>query len=519
MRCTRVLVAALACLAITAAAQTATQTPGRTVTQTPGELKAGRALASAVKQGPLSAHAFLAKMPKGSDLHVHLSGAVYAETFIKDAVEDHLCIDPKAKAFAKNLTGTCADSLVPAETVLKDQTLYDNLVNAFSMRSFVPYAGYSGHDQFFATFSRFSGLDRKHVGEWVDEVVSRAASQNEQYLEIMHTPDFSASAALGYKLGWSDDLESLRQQLLDGAIRDNVKRDIAEIDSIEARRNEIEHCGTPSATPACGMTVRFIFQVLRAFPPQQVYAQTLLGFELASADPRVVGVNFVQPEDSYMSMSEYDRQMKFLRFLKTKYPKVHLSLHAGELAPGIVPPNGLKFHIREAVEVAGAERIGHGVDVMYETDPNGLLKEMAAKHVMVEINLTSNDGILGITGNRHPLANYRAAKVPVSLSTDDEGVSRSDLTTEYTRAAMEQSLTYIDLKNMARTGIEHIFLPGDDLWSVPDAWGKPVAACAAQPLGADKPTARCAEFLKSSEKATQQWELERRFRAFEAGVQ
>ncbi|MGO4214212.1 hypothetical protein AB4043_25755 [Terriglobus sp. YAF25] len=99
MRCTRVL-AALACLAITAAAQT------------PSELKAGRALASAVKQGPLSAHAFLAKMPKGSDLHVHLSGAVYAETFIKDAVEDHICIDPKAKAFAKNPTGTCADGLV-----------------------------------------------------------------------------------------------------------------------------------------------------------------------------------------------------------------------------------------------------------------------------------------------------------------------------------------------------------------------------------------------------------------------
>jgi adenosine deaminase len=267
------------------------------------------------------------------------------------------------------------------------------------------------------------------------------------------------------------------------------------------------------------MTVRFIFQVLRAFPPQQVYAQTVLGFELASADPRVVGINFVQPEDSYMSMSEYDRQMKFLQFLKTKYPKVHLSLHAGELAPGIVPPDGLKFHIREAVEVAGAERIGHGVDVMYETDPHALLKEMAAKHVMVEINLTSNDGILGITGNHHPLANYRAAKVPVSLSTDDEGVSRSDLTTEYTRAATEQNLTYMDLKNMARTGIEHTFLPGDDLWSAPDAWSKPVAVCAAQPLGADKPTARCAEFLKSSEKATQQWELERRFRTFEAGVQ
>lgn len=505
MRLVRVL-AAVACLSVVAGAQT------------PGELKAGRALAAAVKKGPLEAHAFLAKMPKGTDLHVHLSGAVYAETFIKDAVEDNLCIDTAARAFAKNPSGKCADGQVPATSVLKNQKLYDELVNSFSMRSFVPYAGWSGHDQFFSTFGKFGGTDKKHVGEWVEEVTSRAASQNEQYMEIMHTPDFGPSVALGYKLGWKDDLESLRTALLDGAVKANVKANIAEMDAIEARRKETGHCGTAQATPACTMTVRYIFQVLRAFPPQQVFAQALLGFELASVDPRVVGINFVQPEDTYMSMSEYDRQMKFLQFLKTKYPKVHLSLHAGELAPGMVPPEGLKFHIREAVEVAGAERIGHGVDVMYETDPDALLKEMAAKHVMVEINITSNDGILGITGKRHPLMSYRAAKVPVSLSTDDEGVSRIDLTNEYTRAAMEFGLSYSDLKNMARTGMEHSFLPGEDLWAKPDVWGVPRAECAGQALGAEKPTAKCDAFLKSSEKAAQQWELERRFRAFEGGL-
>ncbi|WP_263410817.1 adenosine deaminase family protein [Terriglobus tenax] len=498
---------AVVCLAMTAAAQT------------PGELKAARVLAADVKQGPLAAHAFLAKMPKGSDLHVHLSGAVYAETFLKNGAEDGLCINTTAKAFAKKQGSECAKGDVPAESVFKNQALYDAMINSFSMRSFVPSSGWSGHDQFFATFGKFGGLDKKHAGEWVDEVASRAAGQNEQYLEIMHTPDFGPSASLGYKLGWSDDLEALREKLLTGAVRENVKSAIAEIDAVEATRKSVAHCGTPQAAPACTMTVRYIFQVLRAFPPQQVFAQTLLGFELASVDPRVVGINYVQPEDTYMSMSEYDRQMKFLQFLKTKYPKVHLSLHAGELAPGMVAPEGLKFHIREAVEVAGAERIGHGVDVMYETDADTLLKEMAEKHVMVEINLTSNDGILGITGKNHPLANYRAAKVPVSLSTDDEGVSRGNLTQEYTRAAMEQGLTYLELKNMARTGMEHNFLPGEDLWTQPDAWGKPRAVCAGQALGGDRPTAKCTEFLKGSEKAAQQWELERRFRVFEAGVQ
>ncbi len=46
---------------------------------------------------------------------------------------------------------------------------------------------------------------------------------------------------------------------------------------------------------------------------------------------------------------------------------------------GLVPPEGLRFHIRQAVELGYAQRIGHGVDVMYEDDAPALLKEMAAK--------------------------------------------------------------------------------------------------------------------------------------------
>src|SRR5439155_12041144 len=146
------------------------------------------------------------------------------------------------------------------------------------------------------------------------------------------------------------------------------------------------------------------------------------------------------------------------------YPKVHISLHAGEIAPGLVTPDGLRFHIREAVELGHAERIGHGVDVMYETDAAGLLKEMAARHIMTEINLTSNDVILGVTKEWHPLPSLRAAHVPVALSTDDEGVSRIDITHEYTRAALDFSLSYLDLKAMVRTSLDHSFLPGASLW-------------------------------------------------------
>jgi len=506
-----------------------------------GEPRASAAFEAARRAGPLALHAFLEKMPKGADLHMHLSGAIYAETFLADAAQDQLCVDPVQHAFVKPpAPASCPAGSVPVASVFKDQKLYDALVDAFSMRSFVPSSGISGHDQFFATFDRFGHLDKSHNGEWLDEVATRAAAQNEQYLEVMMTPPFSHAATLGSQIGWpvptnpvsgSDtsvppaatgatptELASLRDKLLAAGLRDEVAVDRAELDGALADRNKIEHCGEPAAAPACSVQIRIIYQVLRAFPPQQVFAQTLLAFEVASTDPNVVGLNFVQPEDAYMAMSEYHRQMLMLDYLHGIYPQVHISLHAGEVAPGMVPPPGLRFHIREAVDLGHAERIGHGVDVMQETDSKLLLKELADRHIMVEINLTSNDVILGITAPNHPFPTYRAAHVPVALSTDDEGVSRIDLTREYTRAALDYKLSYADLKQMARTGIAHTFLPGPSLWQKPDDFTQPVAACANQPLGAETPKPACLSYLKDSPHAAQQWELEHRFRVFESNL-
>ena len=173
-------------------------------------------------------------------------------------------------------------------------------------------------------------------------------------------------------------------------------------------------------------------------------------------------------------------QMRMVGFLHGLYPQAHITLHAGEIAPGLVPPEGLCCHIRLAVADAHAERIGHGVDVLYEDRPYDLLKEMAAKHVMVEINLTSNDVILGISGKEDPLPIYRRYGVPVALSTDDEGVSRIDLTHEYVRAVETYDLRYADLKQMVRTSLEHSFLPGPSLWREPDSFTRSVSACAAE---------------------------------------
>jgi adenosine deaminase len=479
------------------------------------ERRAARAYETA-RANPLDLEAFLAQMPKGADLHYHLSGGIYAETFIRDAVEDGLCVDLASHAFVAPQP-VCGAGQAAAERAFHDQNLYDALINAFSMRSFVPSPGVSGHDHFFDTFGKFGGISRRHAGEWLDEVASRAAAQNEQYMELMETPGFGHTIQIAKQIGWMDDLGQLRDQLLARGLRDDVAVARDGRDEAEASRRAREHCGTREEMPGCKVEIRYLYQVLRGFPKEQVFAQTLLGFEVASADPRFVGINYVMPEDGTISMADYALHMKIVGFLHGLYPKVHISLHAGELAPGLVPPEGLCCHIRLAVEEAHAERIGHGVDVMHEDRPYELLKEMAEKHVMVEINLTSNDGILGVAGKDHPLLIYRKFHVPVALSTDDEGVSRIDMTHEYARAAGTYALSYADLKQMVRTGLEHNFLPGASLWRAPDTFTRANASCAADILGGSKPPAACAAFLKSSEKAQQQWELEHRFREFEAG--
>ncbi len=385
------------------------------------------------------------------------------------------------------------------------------------MRSFVPSAGNSGHDHFFDTFDHFSGTSHAHFGEWLDEVASRAAlpkrtisriDGNSRLFAYRRHCESSSDGILTWR--------SCATDLLAKGLRDDVTVASEAMHQALDRRNELEKCGTPNAAPACQVEIRFLYQVLRNFPPERVFAQTVLAFEVVSAFPEVVGLNFVMLEDGYLSMKDYRLQMQMLDFLHSVYPKVHIALHAGELAPGLVPPDGLTFHIRSAVEQGHAERIGHGVDLIYEERPYDLLKQMATNHVLVEINLTSNDVILGIKGAEHPLPLYRKYGVPVTLSTDDEGVSRIDLTHEYVRAAMTYPLTYADLKTMVRASLEHSFLPGKSLWNQRDEFTRAVQPCAGQALGSFSATGACSSFLQANEKAKQQWELEHRFRVFEA---
>jgi adenosine deaminase len=367
--------------------------------------------------------AFLREMPKGGDLHIHLAGAIYAESWIDFAAQDNLCVDRTASTLlAPPCDPSCAKytNKPSVSCAFQDHVLYNQLIDAWSMRNWNRGED-SGHDHFFATFDKFHLAGINSGGTQLAEVVSRAARDQLQYVGLMHTADGRRSAELAAKLGWDDDFGRMRDKLLAEGLKEVLTATREELDRDEARQRQILHCQTPEADPGCHVTLRYLYQVLRGMPREMVFAQILLGFELAQADPRFLGLNLVMPEDWYVPMQDFRLHMKMLDYLHGVYPKVHISLHAGELAMGLVPPEGLSFHIRESVERGHAERIGHGTSVMNERDALGLLKEMAERKVLVEICLTSSDLILGIEGANHPFPAYLRHGVPVALATDDEG--------------------------------------------------------------------------------------------------
>ena len=471
-----------------------------------------------IRNNPNLLLAFLREMPKGGDLHNHLTGSTYAESYIQWASEEGDCIDPESLYFS---AAPCKAPAVPASKAFGDPGLYGSIIDAISMRNW-QLSGQSGHDHFFDTFGRFAILTYHTTGKALAETAARAASQHEVYQELLFTPTGKDLETLADSLGWDDDVARLQQKLIAAGVLKIVEAASQEMNMAEASRDQILHCGTPLAEPGCKIVQRYIAQVSRGKPKQVVFAQMVAAFLLAGGDPRLltpnphlVGLNLVMPEDWYVPMHDFPLQMRMLDYFHKQYPQVHITLHAGELVQGLVPPEGLQFHIRDSVEVGHAERIGHGVDVMNETRPSQLLQEMADRGVMVEICLTSNDVILGVHGPQHPLSEYIRAGVPVALASDDEGVARSDMTHEYLRGAGDQNLSYLQLKKMARTSLEHAFVGGASLWRD----GKAIVVvkeCAGEKAGAAQASTACQKFLEGSEKARLQWRLEGEFREFEA---
>ncbi|WP_067734810.1 adenosine deaminase family protein [Novosphingobium naphthalenivorans] len=455
---------------------------------------------------------FLQAMPKGGDLHNHLGGSVYAEDFLGVAAQKGMCADAD---ITRIVPGPCGDDLQIAKMAAERPFVYARLVDALSTRGYQRGVGadeVSGHTQFFRSFDRFGAASAGENGRWLALARQSAERNGVSYLELMLDPPGLAAFMRGAGSGPVDEAGIAALYAKDSAeLAPLLEGFVREVDGIESEANTQLSCGKAQADPACGVAVHYLTYALRGFPPKVVFRTLLASFALAHRDPRFVGVNIVMPEDDPVALRDYALHMAMFRFLEAKYPDVNVTMHAGELALGLVPPADLAGHIASAV-ASGARRIGHGTDIAYEDKAPETLARMAREGIAVEVNLTSNAVILGVKGGEHPIALYRSMGVPVTLSTDDEGVLRSDMTNEYRRAVTDQGLGYTDLKDLARASLEYAFVPGASLWRE----GKPgvaVAACAASLTGK-----RCQSFLASSEKARLQADLEGRFDRFEHGL-
>lgn len=475
-------------------------------------------LFEAVRGQPARLRLFLRGMPKGGDLHHHMAGSVYAEDLIDEAGQAGFCIAADGSAIVPPPCTSPAKQ--PAAGLpASDPALYGTLIDRLSMRSRVSGGGpgWSDHDHFFDTFGRFASIAGHAPGRVLAEVRTIAAADNVTYIETQtNPPAMGEAAALATARRVPADDPATAYALLAPDMPRLIAKGRGQTDAMERDATRRLGCDRAARRAACAVTVRYQAVAIRNLAPQVVFAQLHYAFALADADPRYVGVNIVAPEDGPVALADYARHMAMLRFLGQRYPKVAMSLHAGELTRGLVPPAALRDHIAKAVE-AGARRIGHGVDILYEADAPQLLTRMARERIAVEINLTSNDLILGVRGADHPLALYRAAGVPTVLSTDDEGVARSDMTNEYVRAVTDQGLGYAELKAMARASIRYSFLPGESLWRA-DAIGTPSPACRGADPTRPMPPGDCGRVIALSEKAREEWRLERAFADFEKRI-
>lgn len=473
-----------------------------------------------VRDQPNALLGFFQKLPKGGDLHNHLVGAASTDLLIKLAGQDGLCVDEKTM---KALPAPCGPGTRPASDARTDAGFRQRIQRAWSMRDYP--RGQSGHDHFFATFDKFAEVTGAHSGTLLAEVADTAVRQNQFYLETMLSPASRGSDRLATEVGFHSDLARTHRSLVAGGKLDTLVRQARrETDAVEAQFRKAAACDTDRPGPGCRLPFRFISAASRGGAPERVFTQLALGMRLAERDRRFVAVNLVQPEDGTVALRDYRLQMRMVDYLHGVYPRAHIALHAGELAPGLVKPEDLTFHVNDAVRTAHAERVGHGVDVAHEDNAPDLLRTMARTGVAVEVSLTGSRQILGVSGPEHPFPLYREYGVPVVLATDDPGISQTDIGAEYRDAWQTYNLGYRDLKELARASLRYAFLPGDSLWGPGGASRgarrtyELTGPCRGERPGVRAPGKQCARFLAGSPKAAVEWRQEQALALFERRV-
>ena len=382
-------------------------------------------------------------MPKGGDLHNHLSGSNHPEWWYELALaEAKRGYRYYTKLRIENCAGYGGDQFGPAPYLL----LFRNITAAeyaaldeCQRREYKPLEDlgdsekaawmdsirldkpHEGRDEFFQThWQRLNALTRNPwlQAETLVRNMQAFGAEGVRYLELQVAVHGHLDAD-GQPVSAQQALDILRQRL-------------QQKDAVET-----------------GVTVRLQLPILRFVPGAEDALRAV--YELAHDNPDlVVAINMVGREDNDKGYPL--RFLPVLRELRRQYDGVRLSIHAGE----VDEPN---FHVRDTL-LLGADRIGHGVNLV--TDPETMLL-MRHGPYLVEINLISNL-LLGYVDDyaQHPFPEYLRTGIPVALSTDDRGMWESNLTDEFFVAVREFDLSLAELRQLSRNSLQYAFLEPDE---------------------------------------------------------
>ncbi|TFG92193.1 MAG: adenosine deaminase [Syntrophobacterales bacterium] len=414
---------------------------------------------------------FFTTMPKGGDIHHHYTGTLYAETYLEWVAKKDWRIDSRTLRIVTDRGRINEEGdLITVQQLLADDTLYRKLLTLWSDKD---YRNHS-HNQpppdsnFFSTFGYFGAVSDEYMDVGLNILKQRALKENVAYIETMLTRvgvrgadyfDGNTAKALNQLLRNAKSQEETNTVL--DRITATLLGDKRFISSVSAFVTMVEnnHRGIDDNN----FVMRYQTYAVRVLDPIQVFTDLLSGYLAAEKSPLVVGVNIVAPENNTVALADYTLHMRMYNYLLGKYPDVNRDLHAGELTLGMVRPKDLTFHIQQARDIAQAQRIGHGVDLPYEQHCLELLKDLK-ENAAVEINLTSNEFIMGVEGNNHPYRIYSDYGVPLVIATDDSGVSRNNLANEYVLLASRYHPPYGRIKEYVYNSIQYSFLePADKI--------------------------------------------------------
>ena len=175
-------------------------------------------------------------------------------------------------------------------------------------------------------------------------------------------------------------------------------------------------------------------------------AQQVIEVAIAYRDRGIVGVDLAGDEVHYSAMPFAPL------FRSAAKHGLGITIHAGE-AGGAV-------NVREAVELLGAQRIGHGIHAIEDSYVVQLLRR---RNVTLEVCPTSNlqTGVVDNFG-LHPLRDLYVLGVNVTINTDDPSISDTTLTDEYLVAIMGLGVNLRDLRICTRSAIRASFLPAEE---------------------------------------------------------